>query len=81
MTEIAQFAVPGRTASYTDGLLNIAGVLFGIVVTNVIMFCVSKPKADLLIKRDILKVKAVSRQPAPKTELHPGFFYNPGPTP
>lgn len=37
-TEILQHVVPGRTSSCFDGLANIAGVVFGIIATNFIIY-------------------------------------------
>ena len=41
LTELLQQGVSGRTTSFMDGLANIAGVLAGIIVTNLVIFCLN----------------------------------------
>lgn len=48
VTELAQRWIPGRTVSFFDGLANIAGVFFGIIVTNLIIYYARKSKPQPL---------------------------------
>lgn len=79
-TELAQGGVPGRSTSTMDGLANIFGVFAGIVLTNLIMFYLSRPKVSIT-PRDLIRIKPRAHEPKPRVELPSRFYYDPGPTP
>lgn len=48
VSELAQKWIPGRSMSFFDGLANVAGVFFGIIVTNLIIYYARKSKPQSL---------------------------------
>ncbi len=66
VTELMQHVVPGRTPCCFDGVANIAGVVSGIILTNVIIFysrvAYLRQKEKAAYKNDIPKDGSTERQ-------------------